>query len=247
MKNARVSINVCGLNTPEKRSHLLQELHRQRAHIALLQETLFRLNSVPSLLSKRFQTEFHATNPDAKTKRVSILVARDVPLTVSDTRIDEEGRYIFLKGKLGSKTFTLANVYAPNSGHCTFIREICDILATFREGMTILGGDLNVPLCPTLDSSSGLSSVPYRTLKRIKADLASLELHDTLRTLRSSEKDYTYFSHTQNKYSRIDYFFLSQPDLPLLHSASIEPMVISDHHPIEMTISLADRADRSKV
>lgn len=117
----------------------------------------------------------------------------------------------------------------------------------FKEGMLVMGGDLNVPLCPTLDSSSGSSSIPYRALRRIKLDLASLGLHDTWRILHPTVKDYTFFSHTQTKYSRLDYFLLSQQDLPLLHSASIEPMVISDHHLVSLTLSLSDRDEHSKI
>lgn len=225
----------------------MQELHRQKAHIVFLQETHFRANSIPSLRSSRFQIAYHATNPDAKSKGVTILVAKNLPLQITDTKIDLNGRYIFLKGTLGRKTITLANVYAPNSHHRTFIREICDTLTTFKEGLTILGGDLNAPLCPSLDSSTGSSSMPYSTLRHIKTELASLELHDTWRFLHPSVKDYTFYSHTQNKYSRIDYFFLSQPDLPTLCKATIETMVVSDHHPISMTISLSDTDDRTKI
>lgn len=89
----------------------MQELHRQKSHIVFLQETHFKTKQVPALKSKRLHTAFHANNPDAKTKGVSILVAKDIPLTITDSKIDEKGRYIFLKGTLGSKTITLAKIY----------------------------------------------------------------------------------------------------------------------------------------
>lgn len=243
-----MSLNVQGLNTPEKCSHLLQEWHRHKTHIALLQETHFRIDWVPSLKSRCFRVAYHATNPTAKSKRVTILKTRDLPFVYSDSRIDDNGRYILLKGTLGFKKFTIANVYAPNSHHCTFASEICNVLMTFREGVTVLGGDFSVPLCPSLDTSSGSSSIPYKALTHMKADLSSLALHDTWHLFHPKVKDFSFFSHTQNKYSRLDNFFLSQPDIQLLQSASIAPMVISDHYPVTVIITLPGRDNhRTKV
>lgn len=46
-----------------------------------------------------------------------------------------------------------------------FLSEKSDALTLFSEGTTVLGGDLNIPLCPLLDSSTGVLPVPYRALK----------------------------------------------------------------------------------
>lgn len=77
--------------------------------------------------------------------------------------------------------------------------------------------------------------------------LLSLTLHDTWKILFPREKDYTFFSHPRNKYSRLDYFFLSQRDFPLLSSAIIEPMTVLDHHTITMTLSFDDVPVPSKL
>lgn len=47
-----------------------------------------------------------------------------------------------------------------------------------------------------------------------------------------------HFPPLHNKYSRIDFFLLSQLDLPYLSKAMTEPLVFSDHHPITMTLTL---------
>lgn len=103
--------------------------------------------------------------------------------------------------------------------------------------MLILGGDFNVPLTPLLDTSSVSSCLTYRSLQAIKTQLNLLTLHDSWRTLFPTVKDYTYYSNLHAKYSRIDFFFITQVDLIRLTDASIEPMVLSDHHPITMTLT----------
>lgn len=111
----------------------------------------------------------------------------------------------------------------------------------------MLGGDFNVPLHPILDSSTGTSTLTYRALRQIKTQLHKLALHDAWRTLYPSDKDYTFYSAPHQKYSRIDYFFISQVDLPTLHHSTIEPMFLSDHHPVTLTLSFPDTDFRTKI
>lgn len=73
--------------------------------------------------------------------------------------VDEEGRYLFLKGKLGNRRVTFAAVYSPNESQVSFIHNITFMLLEFRSGLLILGGDLNVILNPHVDCSSGSSTL----------------------------------------------------------------------------------------
>lgn len=111
--------------------------------------------------------------------------------------------------------------------------------------MTILGGDFNIPLNPLTDTSSGTTSVPYRALKNIKRNLTSMALQDTWRLLNPAVKDFTFYSHPLDRYSRIDYLLLSQSDLAYVQAVSIEPMVISDHHPVTLTLRLPEISEKT--
>lgn len=233
-----VSLNVQGLNTPEKRSKLLLTMHRLKANVIFLQETHFRSNNTPKLSNAQYPTVLHATNPLHKTKGVSILIAKNCPFQIKDSLIDTDGRYLFIKGSLHNKTITLANIYAPNKHQVPFFRSVTNSLTTFQEGTLILGGDFNVPLNPIQDTSSGASTLPYTALREIKSLLKKLLLHDTWRTMNPDVKDYTFYSTPHNRYSRLDYIFLTQNDLPQIHHTSIEPMTISDHHPISLSLRL---------
>lgn len=201
------SLNMRGLNIPEKRSKLLHTLRQNKVQIAFIQETHFRSDNIPTLSNHHFPTAYHATNEEYKTKGVSILIAKNCPFQVSEVKKDKKGRYIFLKGSLHNKPFTLANLYAPNTKQVPFFRDTLQLLTEFCFGVLIVGGDFNVALSPTQDSSTGTSSLPYRALKAIKTLLQDLTLHDTWRTLHPNERDFTFFSTPHNKYTRIDHFF----------------------------------------
>lgn len=242
-----LSINIRGLNTPEKRSHLLHSLKQAKIHIALIQETHFRTDSTPKLHNSHFPMTFHATNSEAKSKGVSILFAKHCPFQVTDVQRDPLGRFLFIKGNIHQKTFTIANIYAPNSGQVTFFHSTLQLLSSFYSGTLIVGGDLNVPLTPSVDTSNGTSSLTYRALRSIKQQLSNLLLHDTWRTLHPKEKDFTFFSPPHNKYSRIDHFFLSQKDLTFLTKATIEPSLLSDHSPITMTLQFSTLRPRTRI
>lgn len=171
-----------------------------------------------------------------KSKGVSILISKHCPFQVSEVQKDIQGRYLFIKGTLHGKPITIANIYAPNSQQVPFFHNTFHHLTAFQLGTLIVGGDFNVPLTPFQDTSNGSSCLTYRALHAIKFQLAILTLHDSWRTLYPNVKDFTFFSPPHNKYSRIDHFFISQTDLTMLSDATIEPMLISDHHPITTTL-----------
>lgn len=240
------SINILGLNTPEKRSQLLYSLQQSKAHIALIQETHFRTDNIPKLHNNNFPTAYHASNKDAKSKGVSILVSKHCPLQVTELQRDTQGRFLFLKGSLHHRPITIANIYAPNSQQVTFFWNTLQQLISFQSGTLNVGGDFNIALTPSLDTSNGASSLTYRALRAIKIQLSNLLLHDAWRTLHPTVKGFTFFS-AHNKYSRLDHFFISQNDLTYLTKAAIDPMVLSDHNPISMTLTLPNTHTRSNI
>lgn len=226
------------MNLPEKRLQLLLTMQRNK--------TNFRTESTPKLQNLYYPTAYHSTNLESKSKGVTILLAKHCPFQVTDTLIDDKGNFLFLKGTCKGRRLTLANLYAPYTGRVSFFREIVQLLTGFQDGTLILGGDFNVPLNPLLDTSNGISSLPYSALRAIKTQLQTLLLHDTWRILFPDGKDYTFFSTPHNKYSRIVYLFISQNDLPILQRACIDPMFLSDHHSISIHIAFPETYSRSR-
>lgn len=58
-------------------------------------------------------------------------------------------------------------------------------------------------------------------------------------------RDYIYYSVVHKKYSHIDYVFITQCDLPLLHSANIEIQTFLDHCPVLISLKLTDLPHRT--
>lgn len=144
------------------------------------------------------------------------MISSCLPLEITDTITNEDGSFLFIKGLLGTRKLTLANVYSPNNKQAAFLAQVCILLQSFGECMMVFGEDLNIPLNLLLDSFLGTSSIPYRALRCISTSIASLNLHDSWRLLKPTGRDYTFFSPLHQCYSCIDYLFLTKPDLSLV-------------------------------
>lgn len=66
----------------------------------------------------------------------------------------------------------MANVYAPNQDQAHFLSSILTRLSSFAGGCFV-GGDLNIALSSSADTSSGNSSLPSSSLARTKSHLHS--------------------------------------------------------------------------
>lgn len=101
-----------GIRTQTKRTKILNHLIKLNADICFLQETHLSNSELYNLKSQQFNQVFSATYNTRK-RGVSILVR--IPLIHHSTTADSEGRYIIITASIYDKTFTIANIYGPNS------------------------------------------------------------------------------------------------------------------------------------
>lgn len=135
----------------------------------------------------------------------------------------------------------LENVYFPNVAQVTFCRRIVDELKSFATGCLVLRDDFNTALNPLQDTSDGKSSLPYKKLRKIKTLLISLTLVDTWHAANPTGRAFTYFSALHNKFTCMDYIFITQRDLHPLPTAKIGIKTFSDHAPIFLTLHKSNR------
>ncbi|OCT62698.1 hypothetical protein XELAEV_18043786mg [Xenopus laevis] len=240
-----ISLNANGLNSPKKRILLSSELRHLKAQVAFVQETHFKISSVPRWSNKYFP-DIHSSIPQRnKTKGVAILFGRNFNFKVLSTKKDPNGRFVFVKGTLGTQKLTFANIYLPNEHQDTTFHTITEALLGFTEGLLILGGDMNVPLDPAIDCSKGISSIATNLNRNITKDLHRLQVIDAWRLARPTERNYTFYSAKHDVYTRIDYLFLSQHHLGDLGKVEIFTRSWSDRAPISLSVSLNTDSPRA--
>uniref|UniRef100_A0A8C5M2S8 Reverse transcriptase domain-containing protein n=1 Tax=Leptobrachium leishanense TaxID=445787 RepID=A0A8C5M2S8_9ANUR len=232
-----VSYNVRGLNKPEKRRRLLRDMASLHASIVFVQETHFCSTTPPSLRDRRFPLGYFDHAPESKSRGTAILISSSVPFVHSETYTAGDGRCVFVKGTIGGAVYTLANVYLPNVGQHRYLAKRLHILESFAEGTLILGGDFNIPMVPREDSSSARQRTPHRILAGIHRSLRALRLVDVWRALNPTVRDFTYYSSVHHTYTRLDYFFVPQFDLPLVRESTILATTWSDHAPVVLSLS----------
>uniref|UniRef100_A0A8C5WF74 exodeoxyribonuclease III n=1 Tax=Leptobrachium leishanense TaxID=445787 RepID=A0A8C5WF74_9ANUR len=215
-----ISLNVRGLNIPQKRRKALTDLHRQGGDIVFLQETHFRADAAPSLSSRFYSQSFYSIYDASKARGVAILLARHIPFTVIHQQQDANGRFLFVKGTLGNQKITLANIYLPNRGQCAELRSILSKLDKFREGLLICGGDFNVSLDSSREGVYPTPSVDDSLRGRFLHLLHKHQLVDGWRALNPTVRDYTFYSAVAHSYSRLDTFLIPHHQLTTLPDKS---------------------------
>lgn len=112
----------------------------------------------------------------------------------------------------GGTEFTLCNVYGLNGDNATFFKDLG--IKVKQSGYTILGGDLNTVLFPLEDWSAGEGRQHLPSTREsdtvLLAFLQITGLRDVWRDSHPEGRDYTFFSHVHQSWSRIDYILASQ-------------------------------------
>lgn len=88
-----------------------------------------------------------------------------------------------------------------------FFRNMLDKLWEFSQGQLIVGGYLNVPLIPKVDTFLGSFSVLPGSCKLISQSLYGAQVVDVWRFFHPGKIDNTFFSSPHILYSRIDFFY----------------------------------------
>ncbi|CAH2246010.1 Hypothetical predicted protein [Pelobates cultripes] len=151
-----VTYNVKGLNTPGKRRLLLNDLTKNQIDIACIQETHFRDDHTPAIYTKVYPIQFHS-QAATKSKGVTVLIHKDVAITIHQKSIDPKGRYIILVGQFNSIQLTLIATYFPNERQGQYLRMLLNKIDGIKQGNIILCGDFNSIQSPTLDTTATLT------------------------------------------------------------------------------------------
>lgn len=122
-----LSLNVNGLNSPNKRVKAFQTFISLKADIDALQETHFVARNTPKFLNSCYPRVFTAS---AATKQRAVLLAfyHTLPFTSLTEIKDPEGRYIVLVGLLQDIETTFVSYYAPNNNPNPFFSHLLQVI-----------------------------------------------------------------------------------------------------------------------
>jgi len=105
--------NVRGLHGRTKISKVFTQLYKENIDVALLQETHLSDSEHLNLTHYKWVGQIYFSSFTKSSKGVSILVSKNIPLTVTDSFKDKHGRYIIIKGTLNAEEISLLNIYCP--------------------------------------------------------------------------------------------------------------------------------------
>ena len=220
-----VTWNVNGLQEGTKKQKVLHHLGKLSSDIVFLQELHFKAGQIEYLKRQWVGEAFEAVFT-SRSRGVGILINKRIPFKLISQHKDIHGRYLIVKCEMFGERYTLINVYNPPNSDMSFLSKIQTILDNTPTGVIIMGSDLN-NIFSSNDSSTKTRKI--NPPKKLVKFLLDNELQDVWRILHPNTIDYTYFSHPQNSYSRLDYIFISQLGLDNVLSSKINNIIISDH------------------
>ena len=137
-----ITLNVNGLNAPNKIQRLAEWIQKQDPYICCLQETHLKTRDTYRLKMKGWKKIFHA-NGNQKKAGVAIFISDKINLEIKAVKRDKEEHYIMIKGSIQEEDITIINIYAPNIGAPQYIRQMLTNMKWEINNNTIIVGDFN--------------------------------------------------------------------------------------------------------
>ena len=199
------TINVRGLNNPNKRTTILHWLKCKSIDIVCLQETFSTKDSVKVLFQDWDGPSFHSVSNSSHSKGVSILIKKDFQCDIISHHEADDGRKVLINIKHNDQVYTIASIYAPTE--MMYRKDFLHKTRTWinerseNSNCIIVTGDFNCSLA-NIDRK-----VPNfdRSRSTFKDFMSYLDLKDTYREINKDKVSYTYSNNKGNIQSRIDY------------------------------------------
>ena len=147
-----ISLNVQGLNVPQKHTKAFRFFQSKNAHIVCLQETHFTPDSTPKHFNPAYP-QVYTASASAKKRGVLIAFHRSTPFTLKSELKDPEGRYLILTGYILDSAVTVVSYYAPNLNTMPFLSHLFQTVNTHKIGSLLICSDSNQVILPFLDRS----------------------------------------------------------------------------------------------
>ena len=196
-----ITLNVNGLNAPNKRHKLTEWIQKQNPYICCLQETHFRPGDTYRLKVSGWKKIFYA-NGNQKKAGVSILVSDKIDFKIKYVTRYKEGHCIMIKGSIQEEYITIINIYAPNIGAPQYIRQMLTAIKEDINSNTKIVEDFNTSL--TQMDISSRQKINKET-QALNDTINKIDIIDIHKTFHPKPADYNFFSSAHGIFSRIDH------------------------------------------
>ena len=170
----------------------------------------------------------------SKTSRVATLITDKTDFKLKHIRRDKAGHFLLIKGTIQQEDIIIVNIYAPNVGTPTFIKQSLWDIRSQIDPNTIILGDFNTPLTP-LDRSSGQKM--NKDCSDLKKTIDQMDLIDTYRLFQSATPEYTFFSAGHGTFSKIHHILGHKASTSKFQRCDIIPCIFSDHNGMKLEIN----------
>jgi len=138
-----------------------------------------------------------------------------------------------IKDSAHQEDITIINIYGPNTGAPTYLKQILTELKEEIECNAFILGEFNAPL--TTKDRSTRQKISKDT-EALNNTLEQMDLIDFYRRLHMKTTGCTFFSSAHGTFSRIDHILRHKKSHSIFQKIEILPTNFSDHKGIEREI-----------
>ena len=144
------------------------------------------------------------------------------------SNLDNQGNMIYVDLMLGSISFRLINIYAPNTDTPTFFQNVNVLIEENTMDHIVVCGDFNLVLNPKIDCSNYVGINNPNAPQTLIETLYTYNLKDAFRYFNPDTSRFTWRRRNPIKQARLDYYIVSNPFTDLIDNCDIIPGYKSD-------------------
>ena len=149
------SLNARGLGDRVKRRLLFYVLRtKYKYNVVLIQEAHIKDVQQLNIWRQEWGGHMYASYGESNARGVLVLIHPKCDIDVKNINCDDVGRILCMQITVNDVTYSLCNIYAPNSDDPNFFSEVIKMVnrdCYVKSQSVIMGGDFNFVMDPKID------------------------------------------------------------------------------------------------
>ena len=234
-----ISFNANSIGKNPNRGQVFHYLKKFSPDILIIVDTRLSKES-ENLVKTEWGGHAYFASFDSQSRGVAVFVTKNLPIKVLDHFPDNLGNILAILVEIEGKLILIEGIYGPNRDTPEFYsNEAFARLSNWNPDHAIYAGDWNIALDHTKDTMNYQTVNNPRARNELINKISELGLVDIYRELHPTEKKYTWKQWGSHKFSRLDFFLISNSLLPYIQKVDILSKCYSDHCPIVIDIDFS--------